>query len=30
MMELLPPFLYAVFLIAFVIALMLKAKNIKD
>ncbi len=30
MVELLPPFLYAVFLLAFVLALLLKARNIKD
>ncbi len=30
MMELLPPFLYAIFLLAFVLALLLKARNIKD
>jgi hypothetical protein len=30
MMELLPPFLYAIFLLAFVLLLLLKARNIKD
>lgn len=29
-MEMLPPFLYAIALLGFVFALMLKAKNIKD
>jgi hypothetical protein len=29
-MELLPPFLYAIFLLAFVLLLLLKARNIKD
>jgi len=29
-MELLPPFLYAIFLLAFVLLLLIKARNIKD
>ncbi len=29
-MDLLPPFLYAIFLLAFVLLLLLKARNIKD
>jgi hypothetical protein len=30
MTELLPPFLYAIFLLGFVLALLLKSRNIKD